>query len=147
MIQNLCWWPRLFVCVCTSSRHSEFTFSSHLSSLIRLSMSSKVWVCFSVVNCYTKSASRWYYMTLAFTRPSNVHSFLPSMLLRKVSWLCFLVAKFTLSLCSRSSLSFHWSMDILVSCLDFVNIGWCGECWGACVFSNGGGFLCIEGLP
>lgn len=118
----------LCVCVCTSSRHSEFTFSAHLSSLIRLSMSSKIWVCFSVVNCYIKSTSRWYYMTLAFIRPSNVHSFLPSMLLRKVSWLCFLVAKFTLSLCSRSSLSFHWSMDILVSSLSWLCQYW--VMWG-----------------
>ena len=110
------------MCVCSSFSHSEFTFSSHLSSLIRLSMSSKI--CFSVVNCYIKSTSKWYYMTLAFIRPSNMHSFLPSMLLRKVSWLCFLVAKFTLALWSRSSLSFHQSMDIFVSSLSWLCQYW-----------------------
>ena len=62
----------LYMCVYTSFSHSEFTFSSHLSSSIRLSMSSKVWVYFSAVNCYIKSTSRWYRMTLAFIRPSNV---------------------------------------------------------------------------
>ena len=118
MIRSLCWWPSLFiyVCVCTHFSHSEFTFSSHLSSLIRLSMSSQIR--FSVVNYM------WYYMTLAFIHPLNVHSFLLSMLLRKVSWLCFFMAKFTLSLWSRSSLSFHRSMDILVSSLSWLCQYW-----------------------
>ena len=52
--------------------------------------------------------------------PIYVLPLLPSMLLRKVSWLCFFVAKFTFSLWSRSSLSFHRSMNILASSLSWV---------------------------
>ena len=110
----------LYMCVYTSFSHSEFTFSSHLSSSIRLSMSSKVWVYFSAVNCYIKSTSKCYHMTLAFLRHTCFPSFLPFMLLTNVFWLCFFMAKFTLSLWSRSSLSIHWSVDILpLSHLDF----------------------------
>ena len=139
----------IYVCVCVcvhmciSFSHLDFIFS-HLFSL--MSMSSKVWVCFSVVNCCIKSTSKCYRMTLAFICPSNVLSFLPSMLMRKVAWLCFFMTKFTLSLWSRSSLFIHHSMDILASSLSWLLsvLGAAGNV-GVPV-SSIGGFLCIEGL-
>ena len=126
--------------VCISFSHSDFIVSSHLFSL--MSMSSKVY--FSVVNCYIKS--RWYHMTLAFIHLLNVLSFLSSMLMRKVSWLCFFMAKFTLSLWSRSSLSVHHSMDILASSLSWLLsvLGAVGSVGVPVSFI--GGFLCTEGL-
>ena len=111
----------MYVCVCISFSQSEFIFSSQHSSLIRLSMSSKVWV-FSFVNCYIKSISKCYHMTLAFLCHMCFPSFLPSFL--SCCWgtflLCFFMAKFTLSLWSSSSLSIHcpWTFWPL-SCLDF----------------------------
>ena len=85
-------------------------------------------------------------MTLAFIHLSNVLSFLPSMLMRKLSWLCFFMAKFTLSLWSRSSLSIHHSMDILASSLSWLLsvLGAVGSVGVPVSFI--GGFLCTEGL-
>lgn len=137
----------IYVCVCVSFSQSEFIFSQ-LSSLIRLTMSSKVWVGFSFVNSYIKSTSKRYHMRLAFLRRTCFPSVLPFMLLRNV----FGYASLWLSLPCLSGAVLPYPFIVhghfgLLVVLTLVSIGWYGECWGACVFSNRGGFLCIEGLP
>lgn len=110
----------MYVCVC-SCVYKFQPIRIYLllpTFLFNKTMSSEV--CFSFVNCYIKSTSKCYHMTLAFLRHTCFPSFLPFMLLTNVFWLCFFMAKFTLSLWSRSSLSIHWSVDILpLSRLDF----------------------------
>ena len=137
----------MYVCVCISFSQSEFIFSSQHSSLIRLSMSSKVWV-FSFVNCYIKSISKCYHMTLAFLCRMCFPSFLPSIHVAEERF-CYASLWLSLPCLSGAVLPYpfivHGHFGLLVV-LTFVSIGWWGECWGACVFSNRGGFLWMEGL-
>lgn len=138
----------IYVCVCVYKFQPIRIYLLLPTFLFNKTMSSEVWVGFSFVNSYIKSTSKRYHMRLAFLRHTCFPSLLPFMLLRNV----FGYASLWLSLPCLSGAVLPYPFIVhghfgLLVVLTLVSIGWCGECWGACVFSNRGGFLCIEGLP